>query len=78
MIEGRTVLINVLLNVTAECDCLPGKNPAIAPDNGFLSGNHPVRIDKESLQLVGTEPFDRAHPGIPWRRQFSYAREIGF
>jgi len=77
-IEGRTILVNALLNITVDCDCLPGKNPAIAPDAGFLAGNHPVRIDEESLRVVGTEPFDRTHPGIPWRRQLSYAREIGF
>jgi len=78
MIKDRTVLINALLNITVDCDCLPGKNPVIAPDAGFLIGDHPVRIDEESLRIIGTEPFERAHPGIPWRRQFSYAREIKF
>ncbi len=78
MIEGRTFLINALLNITVDCDCLPGKNPLIAPDAGFITGIHPIAIDKESLRVVGPEPFDRAHPGVPWRRQFSYAREIGF
>jgi hypothetical protein len=77
-IEGRTVLVNALLNVTLDCDCLPGKNPVIAPDAGFVTGAHPVRIDEESLRVIGSEPFDKAHPGVPWRRQFSYAREIGF
>jgi uncharacterized protein len=78
MIEGRTILVNALLNITVDCDCLPGKNPSIAPDAGFITGIHPVTIDEESLRIIGPEPFDRAHPGTPWRRQFSYAREIGF
>ncbi|PKN36072.1 MAG: 4Fe-4S ferredoxin [Deltaproteobacteria bacterium HGW-Deltaproteobacteria-19] len=78
MIEGRTILINALLNITVDCDCLPGKNPSIASDAGFITGIHPVAIDEESLRIIGPEPFDRAHPGTPWRRQFSYAREIGF
>jgi len=78
MMEGRALLINALLNITVDCDCLPGKNPTIAEDSGFLSGTHPVEIDEDSLRIIGTEPFDRAHPGIPWRRQLSYAREIGF
>ncbi|NPU83032.1 MAG: DUF362 domain-containing protein [Syntrophaceae bacterium] len=78
LIQGRTVLINALLNITVDCDCLPGKNPLIAPDAGFLTGTHPLGIDEESLRMIGPEPFDRAHPGVPWRRQLSYAREIGF
>ncbi|OPY02711.1 MAG: NADH dehydrogenase subunit I [Syntrophus sp. PtaB.Bin001] len=77
-IEGRTVLINALVNITFECDCWPGDNPVIYSDQGFLGAYHPVHIDEESLRIVGSEPFDKAHPDIPWQRQFSYAREIGF
>jgi len=77
-IEGRAVLINALLNITTECDCWPGKNPVIYPDQGFVAAYHPVRIDEESIRIVGGETFTEAHPGIPWERQFSYAREIGF
>jgi len=77
-IEGRTVLINALLNITTECDCWPGDNPTIHPDQGFVGAYHPIRIDEESMRIVGEETFDSAHPGIPWKRQFSYAREIGF
>lgn len=77
-IGGKTVLLNVAVNITAECDCLPGRNPVIAPDVGILGGYHPVRLDWETLRLVGMEPFDKAHPGLKWRRQFAYAQEIGF
>ncbi len=77
-IEGRTVLINALLNITTECDCWPGDNPVIHPDQGFLGADHPLRIDEESIRSVGAETFKKAHPDIPWERQFSYAREIGF
>jgi uncharacterized Fe-S center protein len=77
-IKGKSLFINALLNITVECDCLPGENPVIAPDMGFVSGYHPVLVDAESLKLVGTEPFERVHPNIPWQRQFEYSREIGF
>jgi len=77
-IEGRTVLINALLNITTECDCWPGKNPVIYPDQGFLGAYQPVQIDEESIRIVGKETFLQAHPDIPWQRQFDYAREIGF
>lgn len=77
-IGSNTVVINALLQIVAECDCMPGSHPVIAADSGFIAGRHPVAVDEASIRLVGEEPFDRAHAHIPWRRQFSYAREIGF
>jgi uncharacterized Fe-S center protein len=77
-IRKKTLLVNSLLNITADCDCLPGKNPTIAKDLGFLGAYHPVVIDKESIKRIGEDPFNRTHPGIPWARQFTYAGEIEF
>lgn len=78
VIGPRTLVINALLGIVSECDCLPGRHPVIASDQGFAAGYHPVTVDDASLTLIGSEPFDKAHPGLSWRRQFSYAREIGF
>jgi hypothetical protein len=77
-IKGRTILINALLNITSECDCLPGNHPVIAADNGFIGGYNPVTVDEESVRRVGEAHFDRTHPHAGWRRQFSYSRDIGF
>jgi uncharacterized protein len=77
-IEDKAIVINALLNITVECDCLAGKNPLIGPDYGFVGGYHPVEIDAESLRITGSDIFEKVHPGIPWQRQFSYARQIGF
>jgi uncharacterized Fe-S center protein len=78
IIGKRTVCINALLKIVAECDCLPGDHLVIAPDAGFIGGCHPAGVDLESLRTVGSAPFEKAHPGISWRRQFAYAEEIGF
>jgi uncharacterized Fe-S center protein len=77
-IKEKCVIINALLNITEECDCLQGENPLMFHDLGFLGGYNPVKVDAESLKFIGTEPFEKAHPNIPWQRQFDYAREIGF
>jgi len=77
-IKRKTIVINALLNITVECDCLPGKHPVIGPDYGFIGGYHPVAVDAVSLKTTGPGIFEKVHPGIPWQRQFSYAREIGF
>lgn len=78
VIGTKTVLINALIKITAECDCLPGKADIIADDIGFLGGTHPVAMDRESLSRVGADVITKAHSYLPWQRQFSYADEIGF
>ncbi len=77
-ISNKTLLINALLKITADCDCMPGHSPEIAHDSGFLGGYHPVNLDRKSIKLIGENIFNRAHPSVPWKRQFEYAREIGF
>jgi uncharacterized Fe-S center protein len=77
-IAGRTLVINALLNIATECDCLPGDHPRMSVDLGFMGGYHPVRIDAASLQMLGIDRVEKAHPNIPWRRQFEYAKETGF
>jgi uncharacterized Fe-S center protein len=78
IIQNKTVVINALIDIVAECDCLPGNHHRIAEDKGFLSTYHPVLADEEAIKLIGAGPIDQAHPQIPWQRQFEYAREIGF
>lgn len=77
-IAPHSVLINAVLNVTADCDCLPGPREIIGPDVGFVTAAHPLTIDEVCLDLVGREIISRAHPRVPWSRQLSCAREIGF
>ncbi len=78
LIGGKSLVVNALLKITSECDCMPGTHPSIADDVGFLGGAHPVTVDAESIRLTGEAPFDQAHPNVPWRRQFEYAGKIGF
>jgi uncharacterized Fe-S center protein len=77
-ISGKSLLVNALLNITTECDCMTGDHPIILQDMGFVGGYDPVSVDAESLKRTGAACFEKAHPGIPWQRQFDYAREIGF
>jgi uncharacterized protein len=78
IIQKKTIVINALLNIVEECDCLPGKREVISPDYGFIGGYNPVAVDEESIKRIGADTFEKIHPRIPWQRQFSYAREIGF
>jgi uncharacterized Fe-S center protein len=77
-IAERTIFINALINITPNCDCLPGKEEVMVPDMGFIGGYHPVSIDYESLQQVGEKLITATHSNAPWQRQFDFARETGF
>ena len=78
LIHKKAVVINALIDIVAECDCLPGNHRRISDDKGFIGAYHPVIADEESIKLVGENSINQAHPHIPWQRQFDYAREIGF
>jgi uncharacterized Fe-S center protein len=78
IIKDKTVVINALYNIVSDCDCTPGNHPVLARDFGFIAGYHPIVVDKTSLETVGIGVFERAHPGIPWQRQFAHAKELGF
>jgi uncharacterized Fe-S center protein len=74
----RTILINALLNITPNCDCMPGKEEVLLPDIGFIGGYHPVTVDRESLREIGENLITTTHSHVPWQRQFEFAKEIGF
>jgi len=78
LIKNKTVIINSLISIVAECDCLPGTHKEIAEDKGFIRAYNPVIADEESIKMIGRDAIDQAHPKIPWQRQFEYAKEIGF
>ena len=48
----NTIFINVLQNITEECDCMGIPQKSIIPDIGFLYSKDIVSIDKASLDLV--------------------------
>jgi len=77
-ISDRTIFVNALLNITPNCDCMPGKEDVMLPDIGFIGGYHPVTIDRESLREIGENLITTTHPHVPWQRQFEFAKEIGF
>jgi uncharacterized protein len=78
VINKKAIVITALLNIVADCDCLPGNHRIIADDKGFIGAYHPVVADIEAVELIGADVINDIHPNIPWPRQFTYAKEIGF
>ena len=53
----RVLHINVILAVTALCDCFGMGLPSIVPDVGIVMSNDIVSIEKATLDLIGQQPF---------------------
>ena len=56
--KEKMVFINVLKNITPECDCKSFKQKPMMEDIGVLFSYDPVAVDKASLDLAG-EKFDK-------------------
>jgi hypothetical protein len=50
--KGNLLYINVLQNITEECDCMGKKQEPITGDIGFLASRDPVALEQASLDLV--------------------------
>ncbi|HUU43058.1 MAG TPA: DUF362 domain-containing protein [Planctomycetota bacterium] len=64
--KGRTLHINVALNITAICDCFGFSLPSFRPDVGVLASTDPVAVDQASLDVIDTDTIlpDGLPPGI--------------
>ena len=50
--KGRTLHINVALNITAICDCWGMSVASFRPDVGVLASADPVAVDKATIDLI--------------------------
>jgi uncharacterized Fe-S center protein len=53
--EGRVGYLNVLVNITPDCDCAPWSDAAFVPNIGILASIDPVAIDHASMDLVNAQ-----------------------
>jgi hypothetical protein len=49
---GKFTYINLLMNISAACDCSAGAPPPFMRDVGILASNDPVALDQASFDLV--------------------------
>jgi len=57
--QSKIVFINVLKDITPECDCMSKKQEPMMKDVGILLSNDIVSIDKASLDLVNKKSNNR-------------------
>ncbi len=84
VLDGRVCYFNFLVQVTADCDCMGGKETPlkrIFDDIGILAGRDPVAVDQASVDLVkqatGKDYFQKLRPSIDYTAQLAHAEKIG-
>ncbi|MEM2213580.1 MAG: DUF362 domain-containing protein [Candidatus Nezhaarchaeales archaeon] len=80
-LKSRPLYLNVVINVTARCDCLGCVMKPIVNDVGLLSSLDPVAMDQASLDLVvetagGRDPFLEVN-GVSGERILEAAEKLG-
>ncbi len=78
---GRIGYINVLMNLTKDCDCIDKKQAVCMNDIGILAGMDPVAVDQASLDLIrehaGGKPDSVLYTQIDAAIQIKHAQSIG-
>ena len=59
LFEGKIAFINVMVNISRDCDCVGNAEPPCMGDIGILSSLDPVAIDQACIDLV----YKSADPG---------------
>jgi uncharacterized protein len=84
ILGGRICYFNFMVQVTADCDCMGGKETPLKrvfDDIGILAGDDPVAVDQASVDLVkqtvGKDYFQDLHPDIDYTAQLAHAERIG-
>lgn len=52
---GRTLFVNLLLDITLFCDCWGMTTPKLVPDVGILAGRDIVAVEQATLDLIKTK-----------------------
>jgi hypothetical protein len=71
------IFINILENITRDCDCVGKKQVPVIENIGFIAADNIVAVDKASLDLANKFGFGAVQPHINKNVQTDYAIEKG-
>ena len=79
--KGRSLFINVLTDMTKECDCMSIKQKPIIGDIGILASIDPLAIDQATLDLtkqINSKSLGEiSYPKLDANIQLEHAAKIG-
>lgn len=55
--KGKVLFINLLIDITPDCDCCDWSDPVFIPDQGILASRDIVAVDQASVDLIGKAPL---------------------
>jgi len=77
----KAIYLNVLVDMTKECDCMSKKQEKIMPDVGILASYDMVAIDQAALDLTkkagGKDLSRQSFPGLKPEIQIIHAEKMG-
>jgi uncharacterized Fe-S center protein len=78
---GKCFYLNVLVDMTRDCDCFDIDQPKMVPDIGIVGSFDPVAVDKATLDLTaranGVSLSRQAYPELDPLIQMEYAAKLG-
>lgn len=78
---GQAGFINLICDVSPNCDCYPTNGPPIVPDVGIMASFDPVALDQASVDMVnkvaGKDILKEIWPKADWSVQLKHAEETG-
>jgi uncharacterized Fe-S center protein len=79
--KNKCLFINVLADMTKDCDCIGSPQQTVIPDVGLLASLDPVAVDQATLDLTaqadGSDLARISYPGIKAGAQLAHAESIG-
>ena len=79
--KGKCLFINVLVDMTQDCDCFNVNQKKLIPDIGILASFDPVAVDKATLDLTekahGKTLAELSHARLDGMIQLRHAAKIG-
>jgi len=75
-LNSKIAYMNLLYNITKNCDCMSKNETPITQDIGIIGGLDPVAIDKASIDLIGMGKFKEIFPEIDPSIQINYGEKI--
>ncbi len=80
-LKDKIIFVNLVTEITPECDCFMANDVPIAPDIGYLASTDPVALDKACYDLVckasNKDPFKEFHKNIDSIYQLQHGYDIG-
>ena len=76
VLNSKIAYINLLYNITKNCDCMSKNEEPFVSNIGIIGGVDPVAVDKASIDIIGIDAFKNIFPEINPMVQITHGEKI--